>query len=69
MTTALLPPALRPRPAAPAPAPMRRRTDLPAHRPAPCILRPAQAVHDFLVPNPRPDLALDRRTLLMLEAG
>lgn len=31
--------------------------------------RPALAGHDFLVPNPRPDLTLDPNTLRMLEAG
>lgn len=28
---------------------------------------PTDATHDFLVPNPRPDLTLDARTLRMLE--
>lgn len=32
-------------------------------------IRPALAGHDFLVPNPRPDLVLDPNTLRMLEAG
>jgi hypothetical protein len=50
-------------------APLRLRAELPALRPAPCALRPAQAAHDFLVPNPRPDLTLDALTLRMIEAG
>jgi hypothetical protein len=32
-------------------------------------LRPARCGHDFLVPNPRPDLTLDPNMLRMLEAG
>lgn len=62
-TAALLP--LRPAPRAPR---LRRRAELPAlAAPAPA-LAPCSAAHDFLVPNPRPDLTLDPQTLRMLEA-
>ena len=50
-------------------APLRLRAQLPtlaATHPPP---RPARAAHDFLVPNPRPDLTPDAHLLLMLEAG
>lgn len=30
--------------------------------------QPAMAAHDFLVPNPRPDLSTDPATLRMIEA-
>ena len=49
--------------------PPRFRAELPAVRLSPCHLRPAAAQHDFLVPNPRPDLTIDPRTLRMIEAG
>lgn len=42
---------------------MRIRAELPAVT----ALRSPNATHDFLVPNPRPDLILDRRTLRMIE--
>lgn len=38
-----------------------------AQLPAVTALRGAIATHDFLVPNPRPDLILDHRTLRMIE--
>jgi len=60
---------LEPRPRRTSAEPLRSRAELPAiwHRPSP--LRPAHAAHDFLVPNPRPDLTTDLRTLRMIEAG
>jgi hypothetical protein len=48
---------------------LRHRAELPAIR---TLLRgpyARMAEHDFLVPNPRPDLTCDARTLRMLEAG
>jgi hypothetical protein len=56
---------------APRPAPLRLRAQLPAltHAPTRPPPRPARAAHDFLVPNPRPDLTTDAHLLLMLEAG
>lgn len=60
---------LHPRPRRTPADPLRSRAESPAiwHHPNP--LRPAQAGHDFLVPNPRPDLTTDLRTLRMIEAG
>jgi hypothetical protein len=43
-----------------APAPAAAALDRPA-------FAPSCATHDFLVPNPRPDLTLDAPTLRMLE--
>ncbi len=60
---------LQPRPRHIDTEPLRFRVELPALRAAPCALLPAQAKHDFLVPNPRPDLTLDPQTLRMIEAG
>ncbi|MES2694648.1 MAG: hypothetical protein V4773_14325 [Verrucomicrobiota bacterium] len=48
---------------------LRQRADLPAIRPAAPFAIASRAEHDFLVPNPRPDLTLDRTTLRMIEAG
>jgi len=45
----------------------RPRADLPTAGAR--LLMPATAGHDFLVPNPRPDLTLDLNLLRMLEAG
>lgn len=42
---------------------MRIRAELPAVTALPGAI----ATHDFLVPNPRPDLIFDRRTLRMIE--
>lgn len=47
---------------------LRRRTELPALA---ALAQPAftsAAAHDFLVPNPRPDLTFDPNTLRMLES-
>ncbi len=63
--TALLKPRLRRTPA----KPLHLRAELPAIWHAASPLRPATAAHDFLVPNPRPDLTTDLRTLRMIEAG
>ena len=38
-----------------------------AQLPAVTIAPGANATHDFLVPNPRPDLIFDRQTLRMIE--
>ena len=49
--------------------PLRCRAELPVVRgswPRPC---PVSAAHDFLVPNPRPDLTTDPQTLRMIEVG
>lgn len=55
------------------PAPFRRpepfRTVLPARRTKPRALPSREATHDFLVPNPRPDLTTDAVTLRMLARG
>ena len=62
------------------PTDIRRRLRLDAHAPlrrpgavfprlgTTVTARPAPA-HDFLVPNPRPDLCADAHTLRMIEAG
>ena len=65
-TTTLRP---QPRPRRTTAEPLRSRAELPAIWHLPNPLRPAQATHDFLVPNPRPDLTTDLRTLRMIEAG
>jgi hypothetical protein len=57
----------RRRPSFDAHAPLRRPGAL-FSRPAAASSRPAPA-HDFLVPNPRPDLCADAHTLRMIEAG
>ncbi|MBL9209289.1 MAG: hypothetical protein JNL92_02420 [Opitutaceae bacterium] len=49
--------------------PLRHRSEPPAARPLFQALHPTRADHDFLVPNPRPDLTMDPHTLRMLEAG
>lgn len=49
--------------------PLRLRAELPAIGTRPRVIVPATAGHDFLVPNPRPDLTMDLNTLRMLEAG
>jgi len=49
--------------------PLRQRSEPPAVRPLFQALPPTRADHDFLVPNPRPDLTMDLHTLQMLEAG
>lgn len=50
-------------------ATLRLRAELPAVA-APCPpLQPTNVRHDFLVPNPRPDLTTDVHTLRMIEAG
>ena len=46
--------------------PLRCRAELPVVRGTWPRPRPA---HDFLVPNPRPDLTTDPTTLLMIEVG
>jgi hypothetical protein len=63
------------------PTDTRRRLRLDAHaplrRPGTAFPRPLGAApaprpapaHDFLVPNPRPDLCVDAHTLRMIEAG
>jgi hypothetical protein len=55
---------------------LRRDDHVPARQPAygrtawPARRTPApHPVHDFLVPNPRPDLVLDPHFLRMIEAG
>lgn len=50
----------------PARQPAYGRTAWPARRPAAAVPGPG---HDFLVPNPRPDLVLDPHFLRMIEAG
>ena len=55
-------PARDPRPARP-----HHRAPLPALAPFRPPPRPARAAHDFLVPNPRPDLTTDPHTLRMIE--
>ncbi len=54
-----------PRPA----RPIRLRLDATQVFPVLPALRPTTAAHDFLVPNPRPDLTMELTTLRMLEAG
>jgi hypothetical protein len=54
-------PRLKPRP-----FPLRHRAELPA-LPAAARVFTCHAEHDFLVPNPRPDLVLDPQTLRMIE--
>ncbi len=49
--------------------PLRLRAQLPALATTHPPPRPARPAHDFLVPNPRPDLTTDAHLLLMLEAG
>lgn len=49
--------------------PLRLRLDAPQAFPVLPALRPTTADHDFLVPNPRPDLTLGITMLRMLEAG
>lgn len=49
--------------------PIRLRLDATQAFPALPALRPTTAAHDFLVPNPRPDLTMELATLRMLEAG
>lgn len=49
--------------------PLRPRLDAPQAFPVLPALRPTLAAHDFLVPNLRPDLTMDLKTLRMLEAG
>ncbi len=49
--------------------PLRLRLDAPQAIPVLPALRPTTAAHDFLVPNPRPDLTMELATLRMLEAG
>lgn len=65
MKNAIAPNLLRPLPRHPR---LRHRAEFPAlwHTSPPLV--PSQAAHDFLVPNPRPDLTLDPHTLRMLEA-
>lgn len=48
---------------------LRSRAELPAVTAPIRPLQPTTARHDFLVPNPRPDLAIDLTTLRMIEAG
>lgn len=48
---------------------MRLRADLAPFANPSHTLRAIAATHDFLVPNPRPDLTSDLQTLRMLEAG
>ena len=49
---------------------LRCRAELPVVRGTWPRPRPAATTaHDFLVPNPRPDLTTDPHTLLMIEAG
>jgi hypothetical protein len=65
-------PTLRPTPrrlglARPGQEPLRTRAALPALRGT--WPRPRPAAHDFLVPNPRPDLTTDLNTLRMLEVA
>ena len=47
--------------------PLRCRAQLAALTPTRPPPRPARTAHDFLVPNPRPDLTTDPHTLRMLE--
>lgn len=49
--------------------PLRQRAKPAPARPLFQALHPTRADHDFLVPNPRPDLTMDLHTLQMLEAG
>lgn len=49
--------------------PIRRHADPSPAQAAFHALRPARAGHDFLVPNPRPDLITDANTLRMIECG
>ncbi len=60
-----LPPRQPPAPPAP-PAPRAAR---PLLAPSAFTLSGHAPTHDFLVPNPRPDLAADRHFLRMIEAG
>jgi hypothetical protein len=46
--------------------PLRFRAELPAVRGRPPLPAVCDAAHDFLVPNPRPDLTFDPHTLLMI---
>jgi hypothetical protein len=47
--------------------PLRFRAQLPALAGWPPPPKPQRAAHDFLVPNPRPDLTTDLHTLRMIE--
>ena len=49
--------------------PLRFRAELPTVSMHRHPLIPLGATHDFLVPNPRPDLTLDLHFLRMIEAG
>jgi hypothetical protein len=51
------------------PAPAALRAARPALTPSAFTLSGPAPTHDFLVPNPRPDLAADRHFLRMIEAG
>ena len=66
MNTATAPNLLRPPTRHPRP---RQRPDLPALTLVSRPHVPSSAAHDFLVPNPRPDLTLDPHTLRMLDNG
>ena len=57
----------RPQPTQPAQAALRAARPLLA--PSAFTLSGPAPAHDFLVPNPRPDLAADRHFLRMIEAG
>ena len=46
--------------------PLRFRAELPATRAMPRFLDATTAAHDFLVPNPRPDLTMDPQTLRVI---
>ncbi len=59
---------IRRRPRPDAHAPLRRPGAVFPTRGVSATTRPAPA-HDFLVPNPRPDLCADAHTLRMIEAG
>ncbi len=49
--------------------PLRHRAELPVARGAWPRPRPPVTVHDFLLPNPRPDLTTDLTTLRMIEVA
>lgn len=61
---------LRPQRTRPSHAPRFRPRTPVAAAPSPFpSLMLAKAEHDFLVPNPRPDLMLDPQTLRMIDVG
>ena len=49
--------------------PLRVRAEFTGASARPRVILPSAAEHDFLVPNPRPDLTTDLQTLRMIEVA